>query len=169
MFRRWSLYTHAVLFRQLLILPAHWFNFAPSVTGDFIPNHRWLYLPLVFSETLEIPEAPHLSFSYLIKAFLEFIILFYFSKQKNFFLVGTADGKLAVFEDRAVKVDLFLLSILQNIRKATANSTFLSWSLFLIASLKLKIIFYCSLGGNAHVLQCLFKPIELRAGVYFSL
>lgn len=43
----------------------------------------------------------------MIKAFLELIILFYFSKQKNFFLVGTADGRLAVFEDRAVKVDLF--------------------------------------------------------------
>lgn len=56
---------------------------------------------------LEIPEAAHLSFSYPIKAFLEFIILFYFSKQKNFFLVGTADGRLAVFEDKAVKVDLF--------------------------------------------------------------
>ena len=95
------------MFRQLLILPVLSLNFAPSITGDYIPDHRWLYLLLVFNETLEIPEATHLNSSYLIKAFLEFIILFYFSKQKNFFLVGTADGRLAVFEDRAVKVDWF--------------------------------------------------------------
>ncbi|OXB60529.1 hypothetical protein ASZ78_007432 [Callipepla squamata] len=34
---------------------------------------------------------------------LFYFVIFYFSKQKNFFLVGTADGTLAVFEDRAVK------------------------------------------------------------------
>ncbi|XP_068786872.1 leucine-rich repeat serine/threonine-protein kinase 2 isoform X6 [Struthio camelus] len=35
--------------------------------------------------------------------FLDSLFDFYSSKQKNFFLVGTADGKLAVFENRAVK------------------------------------------------------------------
>lgn len=73
--------------------------------------HSWsqeLCLLLVFNWLLEILETCHFNFSsYLIRAFLELMILFYFSKQKNFFLVGTADGKLAVFEDRAVKVDLF--------------------------------------------------------------
>lgn len=66
------------------------FNFAPSVTGDYIPDHRWLYLLLVFSETLEIREATYLIFSYPIKAFLEFIILFYFIlfQQTEEFLLG---------------------------------------------------------------------------------
>lgn len=29
-----------------------------------------------------------------------------FSKQKNFLLVGTADGNLAIFEDKSVKVNV---------------------------------------------------------------
>lgn len=45
------MYTHAVLFRQLLILPVFSINFAPSVTEDYIPDHRWLYLLSVFNET----------------------------------------------------------------------------------------------------------------------
>lgn len=101
MFRKWHLYTHAVFFRHLLL------HSAPSVTEDYAPGHRWLHLLLVCNETVQIPEATHFNFSYLIMAVLEFVILFYFSKQKNFFLVGTADGRLAVFEDRAVKVSLF--------------------------------------------------------------
>jgi hypothetical protein len=33
-------------------------------------------------------------------------IFFPFSKQKNFLLVGTADGNLAIFEDKMVKVNV---------------------------------------------------------------
>lgn len=32
--------------------------------------------------------------------------IFSFSKQKNFLLVGTADGNLAIFEDKTVKVNV---------------------------------------------------------------
>lgn len=43
-------------FTQLVILLMFSLSFAPKVSGDFIPDHSWLFLLLVFSETLEIAE-----------------------------------------------------------------------------------------------------------------
>lgn len=101
-----------------LFCPCLHLLFVPSITGNYIPDHRWLYLLIGFSETLEAAEVTNLILSHLIRAFflksLFYFVLFYFSKQKNFFLVGTADGTLAVFEDRAVKVDLFFLVCSKN-------------------------------------------------------
>lgn len=116
---QWQLYIREmVLFKQLPILSMFALTFVPSITGNYIPDHRWLYLLIGFSETLEAAEVTNLILSHLIRAFflksLFYFVLFYFSKQKNFFLVGTADGTLAVFEDRAVKVDLFFLVCSKN-------------------------------------------------------
>lgn len=44
--------------------------FVSSVTGNYIPDHRWLYLLIGFSETLEAPVVTNLILSYLIRAFV---------------------------------------------------------------------------------------------------
>lgn len=42
----------------------------------------------------------------IIIVFTTILTFFSFSKQKNFLLVGTADGNLAIFEDKTVKVNI---------------------------------------------------------------
>ena len=42
----------------------------------------------------------------IIIVFTAILTFFSFSKQKNFLLVGTADGNLAIFEDKTVKVNI---------------------------------------------------------------
>lgn len=44
-------------------------TFVPSITGNYIPDRRWLYLLTGFSETLEAAEVTNLILSHLIRAF----------------------------------------------------------------------------------------------------